>query len=234
MFKIRSTQQEIMDDLLCEGPVVERTLKELDKINLLLGGNDVSLSAINQCLKKIRKDKPIHIADLGCGSGDLLRIICKRARKKNLPVLLTGIDANPFIAEYAKKHCREFSEIQIECLDVFSDKLISKEFDLVNCTLFCHHFDNYSLIALLHKLGKRTSTAIIINDIHRHWFAFYSIKWLTRIFSSSSMVKNDAKLSVLKAFRKQELEKIIRQAGYTNFSIRWKWAFRYEVIIWTK
>lgn len=234
MFSQRSLESEIMDDLFCDGPVVEQTLKELDTINLLLGGNNVSLSAFRKCLPKVSKDKPIRIGDLGCGSGDLLRIISRKARKQNLPVLLTGIDANPFIINYAAVKSRSYSDIYYKCLNVFSEDFHLEKFDLVNCTLFCHHFDNDSLSKLLENLGKQTSAAIIINDIHRHWFAYHSIKWLTGLFSSSAMVKNDAKLSVLKAFRRKELEEIIKKAGYTNYSIRWKWAFRFEVIIWIK
>ena len=234
MFNQRSVEVEIMDDLLCDGPVVEQTLKELDTINLLLGGNDVSLSAFRKCFEKVSKEKPIRIADLGCGSGDLLRILSRKARKKSLSVSLTGIDANPFIIKYATEKSKEYSNINFKCLNVFSKDFRSEKFDLVNCTLFCHHFENNLLSMLLENLGKQTSTAIIINDIHRHWFAYHSIKWLTGLFSSSSMVKNDAKLSVLKAFRRKELEDIIKKAGYTNYSIQWKWAFRFEVIIWMK
>jgi hypothetical protein len=72
----------------------------------------------------------------------------------------------------------------------------------------------------------------IINDIHRHWLAYYSIKLLTRIFSRSMMVRFDAPLSVLRAFRKKELEVILRNAGISNFKIKWMWAFRWQVIVY--
>jgi hypothetical protein len=45
------------------------------------------------------------------------------------------------------------------------------------------------------------------------------------------MVKNDAPVSVMRAFRKKEIENIVRQAGYANFTIRWMWAFRWQVVI---
>jgi 2-polyprenyl-3-methyl-5-hydroxy-6-metoxy-1,4-benzoquinol methylase len=230
--KERSTEKEIMEDLRCEGEVVERTLKELDKINLLLGGNKVTISALENCMQKIKDYKTIKIADLGCGSGDILRIICRKLRKKDLPVLLTGIDANPFIIDYAVRNSVDYPEITYRCLNVFSEDFYKEKFDIVNCTLFCHHFDNGSLCELLKKLKDQTTTAIIINDIHRHWLAFHSIKLLTRLFSSSAMIKNDSAVSVLRAFRRKELSGIIEKAGYKNYSIKWKWAFRFEVIIW--
>lgn len=223
-----------MDDLNCKGEVVAQTLRELEIINTWLGGNQVTLNALNKCLKKasMSSDRsPLRIADLGCGGGDMLKLIAKRFRKERRPVQLIGIDANPFILDYARKNTSDFAEIDYQQYDVLSENFKKEKYDIVNCTLFCHHFDDAGLKKLLSRLKSQTSTAIIINDIHRHWFAYHSIKWLTVLFSKSEMVKYDAKISVLRAFRKSELEKTIREAGFTNFSIEWKWAFRYEVII---
>jgi hypothetical protein len=45
------------------------------------------------------------------------------------------------------------------------------------------------------------------------------------------MVKFDAPLSVLRAFRKKELTAIFEKAGITNYKMRWMWAFRWQVIV---
>jgi hypothetical protein len=45
------------------------------------------------------------------------------------------------------------------------------------------------------------------------------------------MVKYDSRLSVLKAFKRKELEQILQNAGISDYTIRWKWAFRYQIII---
>jgi 2-polyprenyl-3-methyl-5-hydroxy-6-metoxy-1,4-benzoquinol methylase len=234
MFNKRSTSVEIMDDLHCKGEVVNQTLKELEIINTWLGGNNVTLSAFNKCLKNAKitqLDKPIKIADLGCGGGDMLKLIALKSKKIKIPVKLIGIDANEYIIDYARQNSIAFPEIIYQEQDVLSEEFKNEKFDIVNCTLFCHHFDDEILTILLKNLKAQTSTAIIINDIHRHWLAYHSIKILTAVFSKSEMVKFDAKLSVLRAFKKSELEKIIKAAGFTNYTIKWKWAFRYEVIL---
>ena len=48
----RSEELEIMDDLNISGDVVPQTLHELDVINRLLGGNQISLSAFRSVIKK--------------------------------------------------------------------------------------------------------------------------------------------------------------------------------------
>jgi hypothetical protein len=71
---------------------------------------------------------------------------------------------------------------------------------------------------------------LLVNDLHRHALAYHSIKLLTALFSRSAMVKFDAPLSVLRGFRKDELQTVLRTAGLENAAVRWKWAFRWQVV----
>src|SRR6185369_8580685 len=96
-FSQRSKDVEIMDDLAFHDEVVFQTLRELDFINQWLGGNAVTLNAIEKVWKEIPKEQFISIADLGCGSGEMLRLIARKADHQNRNVQLTGIDANPHI-----------------------------------------------------------------------------------------------------------------------------------------
>ena len=75
---------------------------------------------------------------------------------------------------------------------------------------------------------------VVINDLHRHWFAFHSIGALTSVFSKSEMVKHDSKLSVLRSFKRTELDELLKRGGFNNFSIKWMWAFRWQICIQTK
>ncbi|MFN7490265.1 MAG: hypothetical protein ACK5QK_11105 [Chryseotalea sp.] len=57
--KNRSAEIEIMDDLACEGPVVDQTLRELETINTLLGGNYVTLNGIDELIKDKTYTQPL-------------------------------------------------------------------------------------------------------------------------------------------------------------------------------
>ena len=230
-FTRRSASIEIMDDLACDGEVVFQTLRELDVINHWLGGNAVTIQGLQQGWKLIPREKEISIVDLGCGSGEMLRIISKLAHKENRKVKLVGVDANPHIINYARAHSINFPAITFETNNVFSKNFQDQKFDFVLATLFMHHFSEAELITLFASLRKQVSSAIIINDIHRHSLAYYSIKWITQIFSRSSMVKFDAPLSVLRAFKKTELGEVMKKAGIDNYQLKWKWAFRWQLII---
>ncbi len=227
----RSAEIEIMDDLDCRGEVVDQTLRELDFINQWLGGNAVTLNALRKVLKSHSKNQEISIADLGCGSGEMLRLIARRASRENRPLKLLGIDANPNIIEFAKAHSLKFSNISFEAVNIFSKEFRERKFDVVLSTLFLHHFTEVQLVDIFKSLNQQTKIGIIVNDIHRHPLAFYSIKWLTQLFSKSAMVKFDAPLSVQRAFTKTELADILFKAGITNYQLKWKWAFRWQLIV---
>jgi 2-polyprenyl-3-methyl-5-hydroxy-6-metoxy-1,4-benzoquinol methylase len=229
-FKSRSTGIEIMDDLDCKGEVVDQTLRELDFINQWLGGNAVTLNALRLLWKSNNKSGTITIADLGCGSGEMMKLIYKLANKNKQRVFLTGIDANANIIEYAKRN-QVNNSIAFESINIFSDEFKVREFDIIVCTLFLHHFTGEELVLVFKSFKQQARIGIIVNDIHRHPLAYYSIKWLTQLFSKSEMVKFDAPLSVLRAFTKSELKDLLSKSGITNYELTWKWAFRWQLII---
>lgn len=230
-FTSRSTDIEIMDDLRCEGEVVDQTLRELETINRLLGGNEVTLSGLKILLSNTSGTEPITIADLGCGGGDILLLIARWGRRKKIPLHLIGVDANPNIINFAKKNTSGFSEITYATQNIFSEEFKQRTFDIVVATLFTHHFSSTELATFLSQLKKQIRIGIVINDIHRHWFAFHSIRILTKLFSRSAMVKFDAPLSVLRSFTRKELEQILAKASIKNYKLKWKWAFRWQLII---
>lgn len=219
-----------MDDLQLHDDVVYQTLVELDFINRWLGGNAITLRSLDKLWKLIPEHHAVSVADLGCGSGEMLRLIAQKARHQKRNVELTGIDANPHIVDYAQRHSVAFN-IRFEALNIFSERFKAAHFDFTAATLFLHHFSDDELVHVFMALKKQTKVAIIVNDLHRHPLAYYSIKWLTYFFSASSMVKYDAPLSVLRAFKRTELRSILETAGIKNYELRWKWAFRWQLII---
>jgi 2-polyprenyl-3-methyl-5-hydroxy-6-metoxy-1,4-benzoquinol methylase len=230
MLKQRSNQAELMDDLSLSGDELRRNLEELEVINTWLGGYKVVLDALEKLLDGYT-GAPLRIADIGCGGGDTLRHIAKWARRKDIPLQLTGIDANDFMVQYARQRCGGFPEISFEQHDVFSERFKQERYDIVVCSLFCHHFTDEQLVSLFRQLHRQAGMAVIINDLHRHWLAYHSIKLLTRFFSDSYLVKNDAPLSVWRAFRREELQRLVQEAGIDRYSLRWMWAFRWQLLL---
>ena len=232
MFKHRHHEAEIMDDLTFKGEVMDKTLQELKVINKWLGGDHITLQEVKEVISN-NTGKSFSIADIGCGGGDTLKLLADYGRKKKINLELHGIDANNYIIQYAKRNTVAYPEISYQRANVFSEEFKQQKFDIISCSLFCHHFDDESLISLLAQLKRQASLAVIINDLHRNWLAYYSITLLTKLFSKSYMLRYDSKLSVLRAFTKDELKNSLKKAGYSRFSVKWRWAFRFQVIAWS-
>jgi len=221
-----------MDDFTCEGQIVEQTLRELEVINSKLGGNKISLHGLIALLND-KNGQVFKVADLGCGGGDILKLFNHWGEKHNKHFELVGIDANPFIIDYARKNLKGIQNISFKTQNILTKEFRTQNFDIIHCSLFLHHFTEEELIYLLSNFKKQARIGVVINDLHRHWLAYYLIKILTKLFSKSSMVKYDAPLSVARAFRKNEIIELLNQAGIERYEIKWRWAFRWEIIIST-
>ena len=225
----RSSKTEIMDDFTLEGVLLRDTLDKLEIINRLLGGNSVTISGLKKILKNQSKNKTITIVDLGCGNGDILRDVAQFGRKNNYSFKLTGIDANLAAIEYAKELSKDYSELNFKKIDVFSEDFKEQSFDIVLCTLFLHHFKNEELIPFLKTITEKATIGIVVNDLHRHRLAYYLFK-LIGFFIKNEMVREDGLTSILRAFKKKDLENIAKELN-VHFSVQWKWAFRYLWIL---
>jgi ubiquinone/menaquinone biosynthesis C-methylase UbiE len=175
----------------------------------------------------------ILLADLGCGSGDMLKLISEKIFPNSSQKKLIGIDANPNIIEFAKLNISDYPEIEFKTINILSEQFKATQYDIITATLFFHHFSSEKLVELFSQLRKQATIGIVINDLHRHWLAYYSIKILTQWFSKSDMVKYDAPLSVLRGFSRKDLEEILEESGIKSYSLQWKWAFRWQLIIHT-
>jgi 2-polyprenyl-3-methyl-5-hydroxy-6-metoxy-1,4-benzoquinol methylase len=227
-FSTRSYESELLDAPDIPQKLLFRNLRELDLINRTLGGHSITLSGIRQLLTD--KSKTYHVIDIGCGGGDAMKEIAKWSRINGYKVRLTGVDMNSDCITYTESVCAEFPEINGVVSDYRDYLKADKNVDIIHCSLFCHHLKDNELIELFDYMNKYSNVGFIINDLQRNWFAYYSIKYITRLFNGSALVKNDAPLSVLRGFKKDELETLLKKAEVNNTRIIWKWAFRYLVI----
>ena len=227
----RTLAPEIMDDFSLEGEELQAALDQIARINQLLGGNKLTLHGIKQLLKKIDSSKTIKIADIGCGNGDMLRMLTKFAKKNNLKFKLIGIDANAFTIKYAQNLSKEYSNIQYYCEDIFSPEFKSLKYDIVLCTLTLHHFTNVEILNIITTFNKNVEVGIIINDLHRSKLAYHLFELICVLFSLNKMSREDGLISILRGFKKSDLEEFSKKLNLKNYTINWKWAFRYQWII---
>lgn len=227
--KYRSEEEEIMDDLEYNGPILHDALDKLAKINQWLGGNIVTIKGLKKVLKNHPKHEVVTIIDLGCGGGDILREVSRFGKRNSYQFQLIGIDANQHTVDYAKTLSVAYDNIEFKAIDIFSEEFKVLHYDLVLTTLFLHHFKNDELVSFLKPVLKKAKLGIVVNDLHRHKLAYYLFKLLCTTIKNKTIVE-DGLTSVLRGFKRQELVDISKQLQ-SNYQIEWKWAFRFQWIL---
>ena len=205
------------------------TLDTLANINKWLGGNKVTLNGLKKVIKNHPKKEPLTIIDLGCGHGDILRLIADFGRKEGYNFQLIGIDANQDAIDYASELSVEYSELSFENKDIFSEDFQNMNYDIALATLFLHHFKTDELEVLLKQLASRAKLGLVINDLHRSEIAYGLFKLLSLVISNQ-MIIDDGLTSILRAFKRKDLENLAQKLNLKS-EIRWKWAFRYQWLI---
>jgi 2-polyprenyl-3-methyl-5-hydroxy-6-metoxy-1,4-benzoquinol methylase len=221
----RSYQKELMDGDDIPFAAMAQTLKELNIINTRLGGHAITLRGLK---KLLAGKKSVTVCEIGCGGGDNLFAIYKYCIKKKIPVDFIGIDMNAECIAFAKQQYPNLP-CQWICSDYALTDLSYKQPDIIFSSLFCHHFTDEQLEKMLVWLKQNSRTGFFINDLHRHWLAYYLIKYITKFFSRSYLVKNDACISVARSFRKEDWKKLMARADIHDYDISWQWAFRFLV-----
>jgi 2-polyprenyl-3-methyl-5-hydroxy-6-metoxy-1,4-benzoquinol methylase len=228
--KKRSYQPELLDAENIPQQDLFRNLRELHVINKLLGGYSLSISGLKKVLRK--KPQIGHVMDIGFGGGDFLKSLSQFSQREKLDLHFSGVDIKADCVAYAKENLAStpgITLIESDYRNIGAETM--KTVDLVHVSLFLHHLNDEDIVKLL-QFCKAHNCMVLVNDLHRHPLAWLSIKWLTRFFSRSYLVKNDAPLSVKRGFSKNELQQFFRQAGFEYYEVKWVWAFRFMAIGW--
>ena len=178
---IRSYEKELLDKDDIPFSDILGTMQELNVINTFLGGHSITRDGIDYFLDNAPHDKPLTIAEIGCGGGDNLSAIHKFLSKIDRPASLIGIDIKEECIQFAKQH--EVTPVDWICSDYRKVIWPLQKPDIIFSSLFCHHFTDEQLIEQLKWLKENTRMGFFINDLHRNAIAYHSIKLITRLFS---------------------------------------------------
>ena len=227
----RSYQKELLDLDDIPFPDIERNMQELNIINTYLGGHSITIDGLKGLIAGLLPGRKFLICEIGCGGGDNLRAIDAWCVKNRVTASFIGIDINPDCVRV----CRESSvnlQASFLCADYKEVQFETKP-DIIFSSLFCHHFSNDEIVGMLRWLRKHSGIGFFINDLHRNPVAYYSIWFISRLFSKSYLVKNDAPLSVARGFSRLEWKALLEAANIVDYILEWKWAFRWLIVVRT-
>ncbi len=153
-FKVRVSPRDLPElmDGDCSYEDFRSCLRSLEQINRWLLGYRPTLAWLKQLPRGLRD--PVHIVDVGCGGGDILRQIAGWARRRGTAVRLTGIDLNP----YAARAATEFTPKELGIAWVTGNALLYRpakagRYLLVSSLMALHHLEDEEIVALGSAVG---------------------------------------------------------------------------------
>lgn len=229
--KFRQLQPEMMDQPDLDANRHRQALRGLARINFWSRSADILWRPLYRLQSKL--GRPIRILDLGCGGGDVLERLAKKAQRDNLPMEFTGCDVSPQAVEYAlQRACSGNVKLSFFVCDVLHEPLPTG-FDAIVSSLFLHHLTNEQALALLRRMADQSEGLILVNDLLRSPLGLLLAHIGTRLLSLSPVVHFDGPRSVEGAFTREEVSDLTNQAGLTGATIVAHWPQRF-LLSWSK
>jgi len=226
-FDSRSATPEFMDEPVLDALELAETLAELASVNKYLGGYAATLDGLARLIPPGRRE--FDVLDVGSGGGDTARRIVEWARDRGLKARVHGIDREPEAVAYARLRNAGLPDLEFSTSNLF-ELPATRKYDIVHAALLLHHLPDETAVKALAKMFELCRLGLAINDLHRHPAAYRSIKALTSLLSKNRLIRHDAPLSVLRAFRRRDLEELARRAGLPAPQVSWRWAFRWLMV----
>lgn len=212
-FAARANLTELMDEPASYEDF-RGCLRDLEKVNQ-------TVLAYRPTLRWLRHFEgaagPLHIVDVGCGGGDMLRRIERWARRRKLHVRLTGIDLNPHCARAAREFTGPASCIDWITSDAFSWQP-AQPVDLIISSIFTHHLRDEEIVRFLEWMERTAARGWFINDLSRGRISYYGFKLLARAMRWHRFVQHDGPVSILRSFTTADWRGYLHEAGLASSS----------------
>ena len=235
-FAERSNEVELMDGADYSREEFVENLADLRRVNRWLGGQSALTRHLFPMIERLieyrereRPEPPLRLLDVGTGSADIPVRIIEWGRRRGIEIEFVVIDLNEIAAREAQLQTPGYPEIKVIRADAMNLPFTDSSFDFVIASLFLHHFKTPQAAALLGSFGRVARSAFIINDLRRHPIAYYTIKFLTLIFTRNRLVRNDSAVSVLRGFVERDIAEIASMAR-TRLQIFRHFPYRFILI----
>ncbi|HEV2528222.1 MAG TPA: methyltransferase domain-containing protein [Thermomicrobiales bacterium] len=214
----RDGRDELLDGGEHDPAELAANFRDIERVNALLGGTRTVLRHLSPLLGEVPAGQPARILDLATGSADIPLAIVRRARRDGQPVQVVASDIDEKILALARAATDGVPEITVARYDARSVPEPDGAFDVVVCSLALHHLAPDDAVAVLREMQRLSRSGFILNDLRRGRLG-YAAAWVaSRATSRNRLTRNDAPLSVRRAYTVPELRELLRRAGVDDSS----------------
>lgn len=217
----RIDAQELMDADDLDAATYAAVVGDLARVNTATLAARPTLAFL---ARAAAKQPHLRILDVGFGHGDMLRRIARWAARRGAAVELTGVDLNPRSEPAARAHTPPDLAIRYVTGD-YAD-LGTEPWDCIVSSLVAHHMTRPQLVAFLRFMNVHAKVGWLVNDLHRHRFAFHGFPLLATLARWHPIVRHDGRLSIARSYRPAEWPPLLAEAGVSDALIFRAFPFR--------
>ncbi|MDR4305025.1 methyltransferase domain-containing protein [Chelatococcus sambhunathii] len=208
----RSRAPELMDDHAVDYETFRGCLADLARVNAMTLAYRPTLAFLDRLRgeRRLPEGRPLTILDVGSGYGDTLRVIARWARRRGVPVALTGLDGNPWSARAAAEATPADLAVSWVTSNVFES---SERADVILSSLFTHHLDDRELARFLAWSEDAASVGWFVNDLRRSRFSHAGFALASRLLRMHPFVRHDGPVSIARAFVEADWRAALAGAG---------------------
>jgi SAM-dependent methyltransferase len=221
MLDVRADAEELMDADDLPADTYAAVVADLAKVNVVTMAARPTLAFLRRIAVPGER---LRVLDVGFGGGDMLRRIARWADKRGLPVDLVGVDLNPRSEAAARAHTPAGLPIRWVTGDYVD--LAGQGWDAVISSLVAHHMTRAQLVAFVRFMEAESRRGWLVNDLHRHGFAYTGYPLLARVFGWHPIVRHDGRLSIARSYRPAEWPPILAEAGVNGARVFRAFPFR--------
>ncbi len=221
MLETRATAEELMDGDDLPTDVYASVVGDLARVNRVTMAACPTLRFLAAATVTGGR---YRLLDVGYGDGDMLRRIARWGKRRGVTFDLTGIDLNPRSEQAARAHTPAAVAIDWRTGD-YAD-LAGAGWDFVISSLVAHHMTHAQLVAFLRFMQGEARVGWLVNDLHRHGFAYRGWPLLARLFSWHPIVRHDGHLSIARSYRPAEWAPLLAEAGVPDARVFRAFPFR--------
>jgi len=215
----RSSEPELMDGPVSNPAELAANLRDIRRVNRLLGGTAIVLRHLPALLDAIPRGEVVSILDLATGSADIPLAAADWARRHGRPVTITASDCSPEILAVARDRVGDRREITLDWYDARAVPLPERSFDVVLCSLSLHHFEPDDAVRVLREMRRLARVGFVVNDLRRSRLGYVAAWLAARLTTRNRLTRNDAPLSVRRAYTPEELRDLLHRAGIPSARI---------------
>jgi ubiquinone/menaquinone biosynthesis C-methylase UbiE len=205
--------REFLDGRLDEPETLRGNLRDLRRMNRLLGGVALSRRAIDAL---VPDGRAISLLDVGTGAADIPMALLAHARRHGREMAVTATDSRSEVIEAARAArpaIDRLGRLTLEVADGRSLPYPDRTFTIAHTSLVLHHLEPADAVAMLRELRRVSRRGVVVNDLSRRPITLLGAWLLSRLFTRNPYSRFDAPLSARRAYTMVEARALLLHAG---------------------